>query len=115
MDVWYIYLCGQVGGPCQSSRLREVADCLLRDCSIPDGVKVGLGTIECNIDQVATNSNVLHVQRLVDISDEVDHPLQCFLLLNETDRLLDRSGRVVGNGGDDATLLWTIPLIVDVA
>jgi hypothetical protein len=78
-------------------------------------VQVGDFVVEGDVDEVAAYFEVLDVQGLVDVADEMDDPLQCLLLLDETDGFGDGAGRVVGDGRDDAALLGAIALVVYVA
>lgn len=78
-------------------------------------MKIRLGSVEGNVNLVATNGEVLHVEWLMNIANEVDDKFQGLLLFNNTDRLLDRTARIVRNGRDNAAFLWAVPLVVDIA
>jgi hypothetical protein len=73
------------------------------------------GAVECDVNQVAADFEVLDVQRLVDVADEVDHPLERLLLLGQADGRGDSAGGVVGDGGYDAAFFGAVALVVDVA
>ena len=108
-------LAGQVGSPFLRIGEGEAANQLLGDGGVPGGVQVGVGAVEGDVDEVSADFEVLDVQRLVDVAQEVDHPLQRLLLLDEADILGHGACRVVGNGRHDATFLWAIALVDDVA
>lgn len=101
--------------PLLSRREREVPNQLLRDRSVPGSVQVGASACERDVDEVAADFEVLDVQRLVDVADEVDHPFQGFLLLDQTDGFGYCAGGVVGDSGHDAAFLGAVALVVDVA
>ena len=52
---------------------------------------------------------------MVNIADEVNHPLECFLLLGNADVLGDGACRVIGDGGNDASFFRAVTFVVDVA
>lgn len=106
---------GEGGGPALGGGEGEVADELLRDGRVPGSVQVGAGAGKGHVDEVAADLEVLDVQRLVDVADKVDDPLEGLLLLVEADGFGDGAGRVVGDGADDAALLWAVALVDDVA
>ena len=108
-------LTGQVGGPHLGRGEGVVADQLLRDRRVPCGMQVRSPAVEGHVDQVAADFEVLDVQRLVDVADEVDHPLESLLLLNEADVFGHGAGGVVGDGADDASFFSAVALVVDVA
>lgn len=55
-------------------------------------MQVGAGAGKGHVDEVAADLEVLDVQRLVDVADKVDDPLEGLLLLVEADGFGDGAG-----------------------
>jgi hypothetical protein len=115
LELSFLNLCSEVYRQRLGMGLGEVTVSLLGDRSVPDGVQIRGLAVEGNVDRVSADIKVLHVERLVDVTDEVDDELQRFLLLGKAEGLLEGTGRVIGEGGDDASLLGAVALVIYVA
>lgn len=78
-------------------------------------VQVILAAIPQHVDAVAAPSDVLVVQRLVQVADEVDDELGGLGAQPGGQLRVERLLGVVGEGADDAARLLAVALVVDVA
>jgi hypothetical protein len=108
-------LARQISRPALRISKAEIPRKFLRNRRIPRSMQICPGAVECDVNQVAADFEVLDVQRLVDVADEVDHPLERLLLLGQADGRGDSAGGVVGDGGYDAAFFGAVALVVDVA
>lgn len=78
-------------------------------------MQIGSRPAKRDIDAIPADLQILHVQRLVDIAEEVHNPLQRLLALGARDVCRGHARRVVCDGGHDAAFLGAVAGVVDVA
>ena len=91
------------------------ANQLFRHVGVPDVVQIRLGAVEGDVDGVASHGQVLHVQRLVDIAQEVNDPFEGLLAFCDREVFIGHTSGVIGNGGHNTAFLGAVALVVHVA
>jgi hypothetical protein len=102
-------VCGDVWFPAVA------AQHLLGDAGIPHVVQIQLCVLPLYMDSIAPLSNVLRVQRLVDVADEVDDELGGLVAPPRVQAAVQQLGGVVLDRTHDASVLLAIPVKVDTA
>ena len=95
--------------------LPHTPDHLLGNAGIPHMVEVVVGVVEQDLYTISTACHILIVQRLMDISDEVDDELGGLAAPPRWERGIKGLQSIVLQGADDATLLFAVSLEVNIA
>lgn len=109
---------GQLVRPLQRKRIglpTHATEPLLRDGAIPHMVQVVVPPIPLHVNTVAAPSDILIMQRLVQVADKVDDKLGSLRTQPCRQLGIERLAGVVCQRADDAAILLAVALEVDVA